>query len=506
MAKKISRKKKLIYNITASITFLLIGIICSLILPYYLLNYYGSEINGLVASISQFLGFISLAQAGVGAVVQSNLYKPLADNDNKQISRIFISAEQFFRKIALVLFVYVVLLMIFYPLSVDNSFDYFFVASLIFIIAMRVFINYFFNISYSLILKADGKEYIVNLLRTVVLLVTVVLSVLMIQSGYDVRWVKIIDIVVFGLQPLVLHYYVRKNYHLNKDEVLTEEPIKQKWNGFAQHLAAIVLTNTDVIVLTLFANLKLVSVYMVYNLVIRGLKSIIFSTSAGISPVFGNMYAKGETDLLKRAFDLVEWAIHFFVTFLFTAAAILIIPFISIYTAGIDDVEYQLPVFAILFILANVSHSIRLPYTTIILAIGHYKQTQTSAIIEMLINILISVIMVFNYGLIGVAIGTLAAMTYRTLYLVRYLSKNVLYRKVKYFVKNILVDILAIALIIIATLWVDLAVDSYGQWIIAAVQVAVSAFLVLLIVNIVFYKQNMLKVYSVIKCKIKSRG
>lgn len=74
------------------------------------------------------------------------------------------------------------------------------------------------------------------------------------------------------------------------------------------------------------------------------------------------------------------------------------------------------------------------------LAAGHYKQTQWSAIIEAGINVVVSVILVFKFSLIGVAIGTLAAMAYRTVYLALYLRKNILYRKLRYFFKHLLVD------------------------------------------------------------------
>ena len=65
-----------------------------------------------------------------------------------------------------------------------------------------------------------------------------------------------------------------------------------------------------------------------------------------------------------------------------------------------------------------------------VLAAGHYKQTQWSAIIEAAVNIAVSVVLVFKFGLTGVAIGTLAAMVYRTAYLARYLSRNIICRSI----------------------------------------------------------------------------
>ena len=71
-----TRKMKLMLNSTSSLIYQLITIVCGFVLPRFFLTHYGSEVNGLVSSITQFLGFISLAECGVGAVVQSTLYKP----------------------------------------------------------------------------------------------------------------------------------------------------------------------------------------------------------------------------------------------------------------------------------------------------------------------------------------------------------------------------------------------------------------------------------------------
>ena len=90
-------------------------LICGFILPRLFLQHYGSEVNGLVNSISQFLSVIAFLELGVGAVVQSSLYKPLAEKDNQQISKVMVSANKFFQRLACILLVYVISLMIIYP-------------------------------------------------------------------------------------------------------------------------------------------------------------------------------------------------------------------------------------------------------------------------------------------------------------------------------------------------------------------------------------------------------
>ena len=149
-----TREKKLVYNTVFSLLYQLVALICGFVLPRYMISYYGSEVNGLVSSITQFLGFIGLAECGVGAVVQSTLYKPLAEDNDEEISKIIISAEKFFHTIALILGIYTFVLMIIYPQFTSGAFDYIFTSSLIFIIAIASFFQYYFSMSYSLLLSA----------------------------------------------------------------------------------------------------------------------------------------------------------------------------------------------------------------------------------------------------------------------------------------------------------------------------------------------------------------
>ena len=75
-------KKKLVINTTTSVLLQITTVICGFILPRLMLEYYGSEVNGLVQSIAQFLYVISFLELGVGQVIQSNLYKPLSTGDS----------------------------------------------------------------------------------------------------------------------------------------------------------------------------------------------------------------------------------------------------------------------------------------------------------------------------------------------------------------------------------------------------------------------------------------
>lgn len=168
-------------------------------------------------------------------------------------------------------------------------------------------------------------------------------------------------------------------------------------------------------------------------------------------------------------------------------------PFVQLYTKGVEDANYIVPAFAILITVAQASYSIRTPYETMVLAANHFKQTQRSAIIEVVINICVSVTLVFKFGLIGVAIGTLAAMSYRTIYFVFYLKNHILKYNIWQFVKLLILDAIQvmICLGICYFFHLYLKIDSWSEWIVRAVLISIISFAVCGTVNYIFNQQYM---------------
>ena len=138
-----------------------------------------------------------------------------------------------------------------------------------------------------------------------------------------------------------------------------------------------------------------------------------------------------------------------------------------------------------------------------VLAAGHFKQTQASAIIEMVLNIGVSVVMTLAFGLIGVAIGMVTAMVYRTVYFALYLKENILFRDIKYFVKNLIVDLMCMAIPVAVVCcfpkFYALGSINYFAWGILAVKVGITCLLTTVVVN---WLLNRSKIQNILK-KVK---
>lgn len=496
------RKKRLARNTITSFLFQVTTIICGFIVPRLILVTFGSEVNGLVNSITQFLSIISFLEFGVGAVVQSALYKPLADGDNNKISQILVSANKFFRKLAQILFVYVAVLIAVYPLIAKQNFGHMYSALLIAAMSISYFAQYYFGVVDRLLLTADQRGYIQYTAQTITLILNTVACYIEIKCGASIHIVKLTTSLVFLLRPIYLRWIVNRKYSIDRQATYEDEPIQQKWNGVVQHIAAVVLDGTDSIVLTLFASLSAVSIYSVYHMVLNGIKQLLISMTNGIQALLGELWAKKELDELNNSFGWVEWALHTGVTFVFCCTGVLILPFVKVYTYGVDDANYLQPLFACLITLAQAGHCLRLPYNIMILAAGHYKQTQQNYIVAAVLNIGISIIAVWKWGLVGVAIGTLVAMVYQTIWMAVYNSKNIICWPLRNFIKQVFVDAIYVISGICLTIRIPLLTCTYFSLFILACEVGSILLALSILINFIFYKEKMLSLCRSVKKKL----
>ena len=137
------------------------------------------------------LSVITLLDFGVGAVVQSSLYKPLAQKDYNSISEIYSSAKRYFKIIAEILLVYIVILFIYFGFVKDTGCTYIFY-HIIISISISSFAQYYFGICNSLLLNADQKIYITSFVSLATLILNAIVVYVLIRLNASVQTVKLV--------------------------------------------------------------------------------------------------------------------------------------------------------------------------------------------------------------------------------------------------------------------------------------------------------------------------
>ena len=222
---------------------------------------------------------------------------------------------------------------------------------------------------------------------------------------------------------------------------------------------------------------------------------------------FGHLY-NGDKEEYERCYGVYETGFSIFLFIVTTIALIMILPFVSIYTRGVNDVQYIDRYLPVLFALILLMNQIRIPTLVTINVAGAFKETQKGAIIEALLNIIISLLLFFftPLGLYGLLIGTVCSYIFRTSDIIIYVYKHLIERNIKKYIRLIFVNMGTMIIIYVAfNVVFPISVISLIDWIVKAVVVSLITGVIYLVTNFCFNNQETRNVISLLIGLLKSK-
>ncbi|MGU7966185.1 hypothetical protein ACS6YB_07460 [Streptococcus suis] len=423
------RTKLALKNTIASLILQVITAISGLIIPRFFTTQYGSAVNGLVSSISQFILYMGLVEAGISAAATVSLYKPLVEQKFSEINEVLSAAKLFYRRSGVMYLILLAGLLIFYPKVVaSETIDIPFIQMMIIVLAANSVIDYFILGKYRVLLLADQRSYIISIAQIIGVILTTISSIILIQMNANAIIVKAVASIVYLLRTIFIVWFVKRNYkYLDLSMPPRKAAFSQRRNVLLHQIAGMICNNTDIIVLTIFLGsrgLVLASIYTLYNLVAYAVTNLFESLSLGVRSSFGHLMSEKDNDRLEEVYGLFEFTYLILLFVVYTCMGILLQPFIELYSKSFSDAElYSNMVYVVLFTLIGLVQNFRIPGSTIHVAAGHFKETQSAAIIEATINLVLSLTLVPTFGIAGVLLGTLISYIYRTSYTIWYTNK-----------------------------------------------------------------------------------
>lgn len=489
-----TREKKTIYTIITNILLQLVLAVSGFVIPRLILSAYGSTMNGLINSIAQFLTYAGLVEAGVGNAAIVALYKPFANQNYGEISRISTCVKRKYFISGLMYTGIVVLLAVLYPLTVKNQLEYGFVVSMVFIIAAVSAIDYFIIGKYKVLLVADQKYYVINAVRIIATIILIIGSCLLLLYSQSLFVVKGLAVVTHLGEALVIKLYVKQKYP-SIDFKTTDGSIiiRQQSNALIHQISNVVTYNTDLVVLTVFLSgesLKEISVYTVYALAFGMINNLMTSFTTGIDATFGNMIARRENLRLNKFYNAYEYWYLILLYSMYCCFIVLIIPFVNCYTKGIDDINYIRPVVGLLFGINGVLAELKDPLVAVVKAHGDFQQTQKFAVGEAVVNIVISVILVKPFGIVGVLIGTIISHIFADIGFIVYANRDLLQRKIVESLKNNFLNTFVLVGVVFVEFRYTYHINGWGDWILAGVAFSVINISVFILLNAITNFKN----------------
>ena len=450
-----------------------VAMVIGLILPRLRIVSFGSEVNGLLSSVQQVYVYFALLEAGVGATSMQALFGPVAKDDKNAINSILSATHSYYKKTGLIYLLGVCAFAIIFPFTLNSSIDKLTIVCIILLNGLGNVLAYFFQGKYKILLQAEGKKYILTNLTTAVTTFSGIAKVALIYIFPSVIALQAVYFLFSILQVLYFWWYIRRHYKwIDLKAPKNNEALSQKNSALVHQISQLIFNNTDVILLTYFCGLKVVSVYALYVLIFDMVSTLIANINEGFSFKLGQLF-NSEREKFDKYYNIYE---RFYITMsfaLYIVCFLLIPSFIGLYTKGVTDINYIMPYLPLLFAIIKILVSGRAPSGFVASYAGHFKLTQNRAIIETLINITVSIISVNFMGIYGVLVGTIVALLYRANDMIIYCNSKILKRSnwntYKWWLINIVLFLIFTAIFNL----IKPLIQSYGVFFIVAVIVTI---------------------------------
>lgn len=454
----------------------------AILIPRLFIVNYGSEVNGLLSSIRQVYVYLALLEAGVGDASVIALYGPIGRRDHRASNEILAATHYYYRKIGIIYAACVVAMSFLYPLLLDTTIPYEICCLVILLQGSGSVISYLFQGKYNMLLRVDNRNYVTTNLGTVTTVLTDVCRIVLLMMGRSIVAVQATYLVFNLIKMFYIAWYIKRNYPWIDLSVKPNfDAISQKSAVLVHQVSSLVFSHTDVLILTFVCGLKTVSIYSMYATIYGMVGNIISIVSASFQSVLGQAF---NTDRRKYAelHDTYETYFMALVFALLAIASIFMLPFMTLYTAGADInyIDWKLSVLFSSYQLLNYG---RTPSNNPIGFAGKFKETQWRAWLETVINLGVSFICVFRFGIYGVLFGTIAALLYRSNDIIIFANRKVLNRSPWPTYRRWIINIVIFCIVVFAFKNIPLKIDSYLWLILNALWVAPVVLIAFFVIN-----------------------
>ena len=451
--------KKVRNNLLMGISSQLLTALLAIVVPRFILVSYGSEVNGLISSVTQIYTYIALLEAGVGAATIQALYRTITDKSST--NQILSATNRYYHRTGIMYLFAIAVFSVVYPLVIRTEIPWHTIVLVILFNGLGSVINYFFQGKYFLLLQAEGKNYVQTTLQMLTNVFKNLATILLISFGFDVVFVQMIAMLVSLIQMIYISWYIKRNYQWIDLTVKPDyQSISQSKNVLVHQISLLIFSNTDIVVLSIFCGLKTSSVYSLYSMLLSLISKTLSVITSSLVFTLGHSFHQDKERFI-RLYDVYEL---YYITLSFSLYAVanyFILPFLKIYTSGITDINYVDRYLPLMFISVSLLACSRNASGQAINIAGHFKLTQYRSIAESVINIVVSLICVNFLGIYGVLIGTISALLYRANDMVLYAAKHILKRSPLITYKRWGINLLLFVAVLFLNRFVVLNIDSY---------------------------------------------
>ncbi len=486
-----SRKQNVLKNVKVGLAAQLISYFLSFITRTVFLQFLSAEYLGVNNVFSNVLTLLSIAEAGTGGVFASVMYKPLYEKDEEKVSFLTKYMHKVFCIISVIILCVACAMFPFLEWIIGDTT----IPNIPFIYVLFIFkiiVNYLL-IHYNTLLDADQKRYIstIYVQSWAVLQYVIQLLILVYTGSFELYMV--VQIACSIMPYVCIRRYVRNRYRYLLNHI-TYEPkqselreIKSRINaGFWSHLSYAIFYGTDSMVITKMLGLGVSGIYSNYVVVINILIVLATIIHTSLNASVGNLTASGKTS--EEVYTIYNRLLLLFMIFTFFSAGMFIVfinPFIVLWIGE----EYLLDK-SIIICLAMTFVFGEYGFKKLLVmfkwATGLFVKDKYIYLLEALLNLGLSIILGYKYGLLGVLLATVIASMPTLLSSLYLVCKNVFKKSFVLCLAKIICYIVSLCSIIIFVDWrvSNVMITNWGEFIFVGGITAVITMLIMILINL----------------------
>lgn len=440
-----SRSQKSIKNISAALIGQSFGLIISFVARIVFIRILGTEYLGLNGLFSNILTILSLAELGIGEAITYSLYKPLSESNIEKCKMIMNFYKKTYIAVGCIILVLGLTITPALPFLISNMPDIKNINLIYILFVINTSCSYFFSYKRNLII-ADQNKYITIIYRYLFYFILNIIQIIYLIKFRDYIGFLIIQILFTLLENISVSIKANKMYYYLKDKNISPLDKKSKnqiirnTKAMMMHkIGGVIVDSTDNLLLSSFVGLTAVGLYSNYYLIISALNTIFKQFFGSINASIGNLIVSSSEEKAYSIFKKI-----FFANFwIYAMASICLIclfnPFIELWLGK----EYLLEFNVVIILVINFFITgMRRTVVAFKEAAGLFYQDRWKAIIEGIVNLIVSIILAIKFGTLGVFLGTLIStlsvcVWFEALVLFKYEFKKSFLDYIKIYVKYI---------------------------------------------------------------------
>lgn len=403
-------KQKSILNVTISVASKIVTLVLAVVVRRLLIDRCGNDVNGLYALYVSIIGFLSIVELGVGGAITFCMYRPIVEGDNDKVSALYHLFRKLYLLIGGAILLGGILIAPFVPFFVnDHAQVGTGITGTFIIMLISVVITYLFVAKSSLI-NAYKNNYITTTINSGGIIVQYLLQILILIVSSSFSWYLACRIMATAVQWSLTNLFVDRNYrHIivrkSKLDKSGEKEVAQKIKAMFLHKIGLLLINsTDSLIISAFVGVAVLGKYSNYTLIQTSMNDVIILVFTSLTSVLGHLYAE-KSRATAKAYCYGFHLINFMIGIVFYLGYYAVIDNLIEILFGTDLVMSK-SVSAVITLNGFVQF-LRSSTLTFRDATGTFYNDRWKPLIEGIVNVLLSVLLVKQIGVVGVIAATI---------------------------------------------------------------------------------------------------